>query len=341
MILVGAYRKADREVDRYIRRSVATIGSLLLLLLSFASLALGAEVSPFAPLPTGHWTYTAMSRLSANGLVDVDVDFLRRGDYVVSRYEMALWLSQALDALKGTEPKTEDVAKQIASYNAKHPGKALTVDDTQALTDLLAFLRPELRSMGYILGNSPMVTTTLNPMNQSQQLLELGVGGTGVLRLQTRGEDTSEIPQVGLGLSLDLGDVLFTVGQSATTHEMQLDTTTELGLNVRMQNVQLKLGYSAQGASPTLNPIAGAGTKRTASAGLEYAVTPESRASADVTYSADALGNTTTTDYGLRFHQQGTSVTLGYRLVDFTGLDRELHQDARDNIATAEFTIRF
>ncbi|MGI6611076.1 MAG: hypothetical protein ACOX4G_15040 [Limnochordia bacterium] len=320
------------------RRSMLYMGFLLLL--GYALLACGAEASPFAPLPTGHWTYAALSRLSASGLVDVGIGFLQRGDYVVSRYEMALWLSQALDVLNSGEPRVvDDVSAQIAGYNAKHPGKALTTDEAQALTDLLAFLRPELRDMGYIQGTSQMIATTLSSTDEERQLLELGMAGTGVLRLRTRGESASDVPQVGLGLSLDLGDVLFTVGQSTSTYEGQLDSTTELGLNVRMQNVQIKLGYSAQGAAPTLNPIGGA--KRTASAGLEYVVTPESRASADVSYSADAVGNTTTTDFGLRFNQQGTSVTLGYRLVDFAGSHLEPHQDARDNIATAEFTIRF
>jgi len=312
-----------------------------LLLLLCSTLSAGAVSSPFAPLPAGHWSYAAMSRLSTSGLLDMGIDFFKERDYLLSRYEMALWLSQALDVLYGGERDVGDVSSQIAKYNATHPAQALTPDDVQALRDLLSFLRPELRSMGYILGSPQLMAITLSPTDeQERQLLELGLANVGVLRLQPRG-DNGSYPQIGLGLALDLGDVLFEVGQSASTHEGQHDSTTELGLNLRMQNVQIRLGYSAQGAIPILNPATAAtGGKHTATAGLEYEVTPESRASADVRYSADAGGNTTT-DFGLRFTQQGASVHLGYRLVDYSGPDNESSQDARDNIATAEFTIRF
>lgn len=280
-----------------------------------------------------------MSRLSGSGLLDVEIDFFKEQDYLLSRYEMALWLSQALDVLYGGEREVGDVSSQIAKYNAKHPAQALTPDDVQALKDLLSFLRPELRSMGYILGSPQLMAITLSPTDdQERQLLELGLPNVGVLRLQPRG-DNGSYPQVGLGLALDLGDILFEVGQSASTHEGQHDSTTELGLlNLRMQNVQIKLGYSAQGAIPILSPATVG--RHTATAGLEYVVTPDSRASADVRYSADAEG-ITTTDFGLRFTQQGASVHLGYRLVDYAGPNEESSSDTRDNIATAEFTIRF
>jgi hypothetical protein len=103
--------------------------------------------------------------------------------------------------------------------------------------------------------------------------------------------------------------------------------------------MDIQVGYASEvglGKSSQNN-----GGRSMASAGLEYTIAPASWAGAGFTLSNNQTSKVTSADLGLRFKQQDTSVSLGYRLVDLSKAQPQGKPDAYHNLATAEFSISF
>lgn len=69
---------------------------MLGLLLSMGISASAAAVNPFTDVPAGHWSYTAVERLAAAGIIDGYGNGSFGGDRLMTRYEMAQIVAKAM-----------------------------------------------------------------------------------------------------------------------------------------------------------------------------------------------------------------------------------------------------
>jgi hypothetical protein len=338
------------------------------------SLQVFAE-SPFAELPRNHWCYTAIEQLFQSGLMAEGNGFYRLG-YSVSRYEMAVWVASALQKVEETSgirqsqnetgsytnrgAKYVDIDVLIDAYNGVGTRTHLSPETKSSLKKLMYFLESELGELGYALLTEKTKEPIVMGLPQGttyQSVLSFDLGYESLLTIgdtnatgresvlvngqwgswsQRTGDRVSQ--PMGMGFTLKLGDLMVSAGQEVS-RDTENSGTTALGLRYNRQNMGIEVGYTSES-------VLGIGTKNVngrhiTSAGFEYSATSLSRAGAGITRSADPVSNTTTTDFGLRYQQEDASVVLGYRLVDFSAADLQGTPEAPDNVATAEFSIRF
>ena len=161
-------------------------------------------------------------------------------------------------------------------------------------------------------------------------------------------EDAGET--TGYGLSLRLGDVSVTTERDVVHRRDAgeiLKTITSLGVNYELGNVGvLRAGYEYV----DLDTLVAQGKKgSTTSVGMDFYI-PGGTITADVVYSGEGAlrspwanlgeeqGGERSTSIGLGYKMDNDiSVLLGYKLVDFSGMEAE----ERQATATAEFSIRF
>ena len=62
---------------------------------ALVALPAGLRATPFADVPSDHWTYQAIQSLAADGLIDGYPDGAFKGDRPLSRYEMAAIVARA------------------------------------------------------------------------------------------------------------------------------------------------------------------------------------------------------------------------------------------------------
>ncbi|MBP2644951.1 MAG: S-layer protein [Firmicutes bacterium] len=67
-----------------------------------------AAANPFVDVPQGHWSYNAVSKLAADGIIDGEADGTFKGDKVVTRYELAQVIARAM--AKEDKASAEDKA---------------------------------------------------------------------------------------------------------------------------------------------------------------------------------------------------------------------------------------
>jgi hypothetical protein len=351
------------------------IGITLSLMLLFSCAITGFPVyasSPFSEVPRDHWSYDALERLFAKGLINDPVgnELVELG-YSVSRYEMAIWTADALDTMSNY-PQIEgnrtlvlntisgsqlvQVNKLAAQHNLVYPNRSLSDDDIQLLDRLVVFLADQLRGFGYYVpyADEAWMTaaglTTTSPSNMQTAFhvggsvltlgptLELGAThqtSSDIWRASTYAVgDTSSIP-VGLGFSLQLGGLLFSAERGLVTGEKGNTETTALGLRYRVSNMDFQVEYASEVGYSTQDLIGRSST----TASFEYKIAPETLASAGLSVSNDSTQ--TSTDFGLRYKIQDASVSLGYRLVDYSKGQPVNHANTYNNVATAEFSISF
>ncbi|WP_371377659.1 S-layer homology domain-containing protein [Sporomusa aerivorans] len=87
---------------------------LVLFLFSFAAVAFAAA-NPFGDIPANHWAYDAVTRLSSDGIVDGYSDRTFRGNNVLTRYEMALIVVQALKRVDKANEEDKALINKLAT----------------------------------------------------------------------------------------------------------------------------------------------------------------------------------------------------------------------------------
>jgi len=117
---------------------------------------------------------------------------------------------------------------------------------------------------------------------------------------------------------------------------------TALGVGVETPKGTVELGLQYEGDKELGSSKLGA---RGASAGVKYPVpwAEETVLQADVAVEeGDDKSKTTSLSFGFVF-QEGTSVLVGYKMIDFSGSmgNEDGESDSASNMATAEFSIRF
>jgi polyhydroxyalkanoate synthesis regulator phasin len=135
-----------------------TITIALMLVVALAMPAFGAS---FSDVPSDHWAYDAINKLVAAGIVEGYPDGEFKGEQSMTRYEMAVMVSRALDNIVDemeamgeglTTGQAEDVTAIVKSLMEKNTSEQLSDAQAEEVADIVDALTFELRSELKVLG---------------------------------------------------------------------------------------------------------------------------------------------------------------------------------------------
>lgn len=142
------------------KKTNKTIKALLLTALltsAFTCTTYAAKSPSFSDVPAKHWAYDAVTSLAKAGLVEGTEDGMFRGDRAMSRYEMAIIVSQTIDQYKkadATQKATID--KLSAEFASELNTLGVRVAKVEAKTNTWVSGETRLRAMG----NRPSMPST-------------------------------------------------------------------------------------------------------------------------------------------------------------------------------------
>lgn len=87
----------------------------LFYLLSITSIVLASPANPFADVPTNHWAYSAVSKLSKDGIITGYDDNYFRGDKTLTRYEMAQIIANAITKEDKANAEDKAIIEKLAT----------------------------------------------------------------------------------------------------------------------------------------------------------------------------------------------------------------------------------
>ncbi len=137
--------------------------TIMMVLMLVVALAVPAMAQSFSDVPSDHWAYDAINKLVAAGIVEGYPDGEYKGQQSMTRYEMAVMVSRALDNISNemeamseglTTGQAEDVTAIVKSLMEKNMPENDTLSDGQAeevadIVDALTFeLKAELKVLG-------------------------------------------------------------------------------------------------------------------------------------------------------------------------------------------------
>jgi len=136
------------------RRKPSLFALSLMIALAAALCAPAAYANPFEPLPSGHWAYDAVTRLSQTGLLKEHIGERVRLGYHFTYLDLSLWVGDALDCLHrlvGDEAtgRTATFQELIGAYNASTPLAPLSAVEITLFADLIGLVREHLQILGY------------------------------------------------------------------------------------------------------------------------------------------------------------------------------------------------
>ncbi|MFW5897592.1 MAG: S-layer homology domain-containing protein, partial [Halanaerobium sp.] len=142
-----------------------TITIALILVVALAMPAFGES---FSDVPGDHWAYDAINKLVAAGIVEGYPDGEYKGDENMTRYEMAVMVSRALDNIVDeqealsddvdemgeglTDGQAEDVTAIVKSLMEKNKQEELTDEQAEEVADIVDALTFELQAELKVLG---------------------------------------------------------------------------------------------------------------------------------------------------------------------------------------------
>jgi hypothetical protein len=88
---------------------------ILLALIIVLSITGIAFAGPFTDVPTGHWSYEAISKLAKAGIVDGYGDGTFRGDKTMTRYEMAMIVGKAMERSDKADAQNKALIEKLAA----------------------------------------------------------------------------------------------------------------------------------------------------------------------------------------------------------------------------------
>lgn len=125
-----------------------------------------AANASFSDVPTSHWAYEAVSKLSKAGLVDGMGDSTFRGDRPMSRYEMAILVSKTIDGYKKADAlQKASIDKLSAEFASELNQLGARVAKVEAKTNTWVSGETRLRAMG----NSPSANLGSTKLSHSDQ----------------------------------------------------------------------------------------------------------------------------------------------------------------------------
>ena len=142
------------------KKLTITISLILVLALAVPAFAAGHHGS-FTDVPDDHWAYDAINSLVAAGVVEGYPDGEYKGQQSMTRYEMAVMVSRALDNITAeqeamaeglTEGQAEDVTAIVESLMERNMPESLTEHQAEEVADIVEALTYELREELAVLG---------------------------------------------------------------------------------------------------------------------------------------------------------------------------------------------
>ncbi|MCC3144383.1 S-layer homology domain-containing protein [Halanaerobium sp. Z-7514] len=142
------------------KKLTITISLILVLALAVPAFAAGHHGS-FTDVPDDHWAYDAINSLVAAGVVEGYPDGEYKGQQSMTRYEMAVMVSRALDNITAeqeamaeglTEGQAEDVTAIVESLMERNMPESLTEQQAEEVADIVEALTYELREELAVLG---------------------------------------------------------------------------------------------------------------------------------------------------------------------------------------------
>src|SRR6056297_355146 len=193
-----------------------TISIALLLVVALAMPAFGAS---FTDVPSNHWAYDAINKLVASGVITGYPDGTFRGDQDMTRYEMAVMVSRALDNIADeqaalgdkvddmgsglTTAQAQDVTaivKALMAKNMPEQNDELTDKQAEEVADIVKALTFEFKAELKVLGaeidalgeDMAALEEKVNAMDVPQDNIEFGVTVDSMFEVASYKDDTAE-----------------------------------------------------------------------------------------------------------------------------------------------------
>ncbi|ADQ13908.1 S-layer homology domain-containing protein [Halanaerobium hydrogeniformans] len=137
------------------KKLIITIALILVVALAVPAFA------SFSDVPANHWAYDAINSLVAAGVIEGYPDGEYKGQQSMTRYEMAVMVSRALDNIIAeqeamaeglTEGQAADVTAIVESLMARNMADSLTEQQASEVADIVEALTFELRAELRVLG---------------------------------------------------------------------------------------------------------------------------------------------------------------------------------------------
>ncbi|MBP2656504.1 MAG: S-layer y domain protein [Firmicutes bacterium] len=101
---------------------------LLTLVFTMAFIGTAFAANPFIDVPPGHWSYSAVSKLAADGIIDGEDGGMFKGDRTLTRYEFAQVVARAMAKEEKANAEEKALIKKLADeYKAELEGLGVRV----------------------------------------------------------------------------------------------------------------------------------------------------------------------------------------------------------------------
>ncbi|MEC9490679.1 MAG: S-layer homology domain-containing protein [Halanaerobiales bacterium] len=192
--------------------------TMTIALILIVALAMPAFGQSFSDVPSDHWAYDAINKLVAAGIVEGYPDGEFKGSQNMTRYEMAVMVSRALDRIADaredlvdkvdemgeglTTGQAEDVTAIVKSLMEKNTDKTLSDQEAKEVADIVDALTFELAAELKVLGaDVDAVESDLAEVQETvaklkadmpQDNIEFGMDVTTVAEVANYGENPME-----------------------------------------------------------------------------------------------------------------------------------------------------
>ena len=211
------------------KKLTITITLLLVLALSVPTFAAGH--GSFSDVPGDHWAYDAINKLVAAGVVEGYPDGEFKGDQNMTRYEMAVMVSRALDNIVAEQEKlanevdemgeglttgqAEDVTAIVKSLMEKNSNDSLSDAQAEEVADIVDALTFELQAELKVLGadmdalgkDVDALEAKVDEMDVPEDNIEFGADFTTTFEVANYGDDNEKANTVKLWADGDALDI--------------------------------------------------------------------------------------------------------------------------------------
>ena len=227
---------------------------LIMIIIFLTAAVLPAGAQSFSDLPANHWAYDAINKLVEAGIIEGYPDGEYKGQRTMSRYEMAVMVSRALDNVYSeldtldaglTMGQAEDAAAVIRALMEKNLQDEITdgqVEEVADIVDALTYeMEAELRVLGVEINKSAQALEELEATIAELKIPEDNIEFTAAVNsvfesANYKGENNSEIAAAmklwdsSFNLELDTITNVFTEENSAFAYaetdqnQLQMDS---------------------------------------------------------------------------------------------------------------------
>ncbi|MGM0602666.1 MAG: S-layer homology domain-containing protein [Bacillota bacterium] len=208
--------------------------TVLLVAVMLLTAAFSVSASTFSDVPSNHWSYDAVNKLVASGVITGYPDGSFRGEEAMSRYEMAVMVSRALDNIAEEQAALEDkvddmgsgittaqaqdvtaIVKALIEKNMPEQNDELTDKQAEEVADIVKALTFEYKAELKVLGaeidalgeDMAALETKVDAMDVPEDNVEFTGSVETIAQVGNYGDDpsaTAEALADGDALDLDL-----------------------------------------------------------------------------------------------------------------------------------------